>query len=54
MRSLLAEHLIEQGKQGYGKENGEITQVTDAEEVNELRQGNILCKDGHNKGQKWY
>ena len=21
---------------------------------NQSQQGNILCKDGHNKGQKWY
>ena len=34
------------------EENNRIGKTRDQE--NQRYQGNISCKDGHNKGQKWY
>ena len=34
------------------EENNRIGKPRDQE--NQRYQGNISCKDGHNKGQKWY
>ena len=38
---------INRGKQQSGKDQRSLQE-------NQRYQGNISCKDGHNKGQKWY
>ena len=36
------------------EKNNRMGKNRDHLKKNERDQGNILCKDGHNKGQKWY
>ena len=36
------------------EENNRMGKTRDLFKKNERYQGNILCKDEHNKGQKWY
>ena len=36
------------------EENNRMGSTRDLFKKNKRYQGNILCKDGHNKGQKWY
>ena len=36
------------------EENNRLGKTRDLFKKNERYQGNILCKDEHNKGQKWY
>ena len=36
------------------EENNRMGKTRDLFKKNERYQGNISCKDGHNKGQKWY
>ena len=36
------------------EENNRTGKTSDLFKKNKRYQGNISCKDGHNKGQKWY
>ena len=36
------------------EENNRMGETRDFFQENQRYQGNISCKDGHNKGQKWY
>ena len=45
--AFLSDHCKERGKQQNGKTKELFKKI-------KRYQGNISCKDGHNKGQKWY
>ena len=36
------------------EENNRMGKTRDLFKKNQRYQGNVSCKDGHNKGQKWY
>ena len=36
------------------EENNRMGKMRDLFKKNQRYQGNVSCKDGHNKGQKWY
>ena len=46
-KAFLSDQCKETGKQLNGKDERSLQE-------NQRYQGNISCKDGHNKGQKWY
>ena len=46
-KAFLSDQCKERGKQQNGKDQRSLQE-------NKRYQGNISCKDGHNKGQKWY
>ena len=46
--------LFKKMREKKKRERGKKRKKKRGKKENERYQGNISCKDGHNKGQKWY